>query len=324
MRAIVIRAFGGPEVMRVEQVPDPVAGAGQVVVRLHAAGVNPADTYMRSGSYARKPDLPYIPGTDGAGLVEAVGAGVEGLRPGDRVYTAGVEPLPMNGSYAERVVCRPGHLHRLPDGVSFEQGAGIHVPYATAYRALFNLARAEAGETVLVHGASGGVGTAAVQLARARGVRVIGTAGTEEGLALVRAQGADHAFNHRAEGYLQEIVACCGGRGPDVIVEMLANVNLDRDLGIVAPGGRIVVVGNRGRVEIDARQIMQKGSTVTGMILWNSSPAELAGIHLAIVAGLDNGSLRPVVGTALPLDEAPAAHVKVMEPGAHGKIVLTM
>ncbi len=307
-----------------DTVPDPVAGPGQVVVRLHAAGVNPVDTYVRSGTYARKPELPFIPGSDGAGIVEAVGAGVTGVKPGDRVYTAGVSARPLNGTYAERVVCDGTSVHPLAERASFAQGAGMHVPYATAYRALFKLAHADAGQTVLVHGASGGVGTAAVQLARARGCRVIGTAGSDAGVALVRAQGADVVVNHRAEGYLQQVLAATDGRGPDVIIEMLANANLDRDLGVVAPCGTIVVVGNRGRVEIDARQMMQKGSCVIGMLLWNTPAAELASIHAALVAGLENGTIAPVVGAELPLEQAPEAHVRVMAPGAHGKIVLTM
>ncbi len=172
MKAIVAHQFGGPEVMRLEDVADPRPGPGQLVVGVHAAGVNPADTYMRSGTYAIKPPLPYTPGMDAAGEVEAVGAGVTRLKPGDRVYTART----LSGAYAERALCAESQAHPLPKNVSYAQGAGVYVPYATAYRALFQLARAVAGETLLVHGASGGVGIAAVQLARAAGLRAAPTA----------------------------------------------------------------------------------------------------------------------------------------------------
>src|SRR5262249_54431104 len=153
-------------------------------------------------------------------------------------------------------VCAPTQIHRLPPQTSFAQGAALGVPYATAYRALFHRAGARPGDTVLVHGATGGVGIAAVQIARAHGMSVIGTGGTERGLALVRDQGANVVVSHRAPNYLDDIRAATGGRGADVILEMAAHINLDKDLGLLAPRGRIVVIGNRGRVEIDARQAM--------------------------------------------------------------------
>ncbi|MDP2391324.1 MAG: zinc-binding dehydrogenase, partial [Acidobacteriota bacterium] len=181
---------------------------------------------------------------------------------------------------------------------------------------------ARAGDHVLVHGASGAVGIAATQFAVAAGLTVTGTAGTDEGLAEVTKQGAQHVFNHRSEGYLARITAATGGRGPDLILEMLANVNLDHDLTIVAPGGRIVVIGNRGRVEIDARKIMSKDCAVYGLALWGIPPDEVRRAHLAIIAGLESGALNPVVGKEMPLGDAAQAHVAVMEPGARGKIVL--
>ena len=173
----------------------------------------------------------------------------------------------------------------------------------------------------MIHGASGGVGIAATQFAVAAGATVIGTAGTDDGLAVVRRQGAV-AVNHRHDGYLDEITKATDGRGPDVILEMLANVNLDHDLTVVAPSGRIVVIGNRGRVEIDARKIMAKDISVFGLALWGIPPEEIRRAHEAIVAGLESGALNPVVGTELPLADAARAHVQVMEPGARGKIVL--
>jgi NADPH2:quinone reductase len=320
MRAIVVNAFGPPEVMKVETRPDPSPGPGQVLVRVHAAGVNPVETYIRAGAYGRLPPLPWTPGTDLGGVVEQAGEKVTAWKRGDRVYSHGVAA--GSGAYAELAICEDHQLHPLPARVTFAQGAAIGVPYGTAWRAMFVRGAARAGETVLVHGASGGVGTGAVQMARAHGLRVIGTAGTADGVALVREQGAHEALNHREPDYLERVRELTGGRGVDLIMEMLANVNLDRDLDVLAPRGRVVVIGNRGRVEIDPRKAMTKDAAILGMQLVHASREELAGIHAGIVAGLENGTLRPVIGRELPLADAPKAHVAVMEPGARGKIVL--
>ena len=322
MKAILAREFGGPEVLTLEEVPDPVAGPGQVRVSIHAVGVNPYDTYMRAGGYAIKPELPYIPGADAAGVIDKIGPGVTGFVVGQRVYISGTALGKAHGAYASLAVCEQNQVHRLPPRITFPQGAGLFVPYVTAWRALFGRAVARAGDTLLIHGASGGVGIAALQFAVAAGLTVIGTAGTDDGLATVKAQGAQHAFNHRTPGYLEEIVAVAGGRGPDVILEMLANENLDKDLTMIAPGGRIVVIGNRGRVEIDPRKIMTKDAAVFGLALWGIPQDEVRRAHHAIIAGLESGALNPVVGTEFPLAEAARAHTKVMEPGARGKIVL--
>jgi NADPH2:quinone reductase len=322
MKAILAREFGGPEVLKLEDVADPVPAAGQLRVRIYAVGVNPYDTYMRAGGYAIKPDLPYTPGADAAGVIDQVGSDVTGWTVGDRVYISGTSIGKAHGAYAALAVCEPGQVHRLPARVSFAQGAGLFVPYVTAWRALFGRANARAGDTVLVHGASGAVGIAATQFAVAAGLTVIGTAGTDAGLAAVAAQGARHAFNHRSAGYLDQITAATAGRGPDLILEMLANVNLDHDLTMVAPGGRVVVIGNRGRVEIDPRKIMSKDIAVFGLALWGIPPDEIRRAHQAIIAGLESGALNPVVAKELPLADAAKAHVAVMEPGAHGKIVL--
>jgi len=322
MQAILAREFGGPEVLKLEDVPDPIAGPGQVRVRVHAVGVNPYDTYMRSGSYAIKPSLPFTPGADAAGAIDQVGDGVTARQAGDRVYISGTAAGKAHGAYAEFAVCNLDQVHRLPDRISFSQGAGVFVPYVTAWRALFGRANTRAGDTVLIHGASGGVGVAATQFAVAVGATVIGTAGSEEGVAVVKAQGAQHALNHKTPGYLDQIPALSGGRGPDVILEMLANVNLDHDLTVVAPFGRIVVIGNRGRGEIDARKIMTKDVSVFGLALWGIPADEIRRAHDAIYAGLESGALNPVVGTEMPLREAATAHQRVMEPGAKGKIVL--
>jgi NADPH:quinone reductase len=318
MKAIRVHEFGGPEVLRLEEVPTSQLGPGEVLIRMHAIGVNPVETYIRAGKYARLPELPYTPGNDGAGIVEQVGPDVNEFKLGDRVYTAGS----VSGTYAEFALCKTEQVHPLPANVSFAQGASMGTPYATAYRGLFQRADAKAGETVLVHGASGGVGTAAVQLARARGLRVLGTAGSDEGLKLAHEQGAHEVFNHRASDQFEQIMKATGGRGVDVIVELLANVNLGKDLNILAKGGRVAIIGSRGRVEINPRDVMQRDVDVRGMVMPNTPPADLASIHAALVAGLENGTLRPVIGKEFPLAEAAKAHGAVMEPGAFGKIVL--
>ena len=318
MRAIRVHQFGGPEAMRLDEVADLQPGPGQIRVRVKAAGVNPVDTYIRSGSYALKPSLPYTPGFDAAGIVDALGAGVTRVKTGDRVY---VERA-ATGSYAEQTLSAESQVHVLPERVSFAQGAGVAVPYCTAQVSLFERANTRPGEFALIHGASGGVGIAAVQLARAWGMTVIATGGSEKGRELVKREGAHHVLDHTSAGYLDEAVRLTGGHGVDVILEMLANVNLGKDLGILAKYGRVVVIGSRGPVEIDPRQAMARQAAILGMALLNASEKELEAAHAAVRAGLENGTLRPVIRVELPLTEASKAHQMVMEPGAYGKIVL--
>lgn len=321
MRAIRVHEFGGPGVMRLEDVPAPEPGPGQVVVRMRCCGVNPVDTYIRSGTYTFRPPLPYTPGWDGAGVVERAGAETP-WAPGDRVYVCRA----ASGSYAELALCDASQVRRLPERVSFEQGAGVWIPYATAYRGLVHKARLRAGEWVLVHGASGGVGTAALQIGAAMGARLIGTAGTAEGLEHVRRHGAELALDHTAPGYLDEVRRVTGhpAGGVGVVLEMLANVNLDRDLSVLAMGGRVVVIGSRGAVEVTPRQLMSRDSMVVGLSLPNASPAEADEIGAALHAGLSNGTLSPVVGAVLPLGAAPEAHERVLSRGARGKVVLAV
>jgi NADPH2:quinone reductase len=318
MKAICVHQFGGPEVLKLEEIPTPKPDAGQVLVRVHAIGVNPYDTYMRAGTYAIKPPLPYTPGSDAAGIVEAIGSGVTKVKPGDRVYTART----LTGAYAEYALALEEQVYRLPDNVSFEQGAGVWVPYGTAYHAIHHFAKPRAGETVLVHGASGGVGTAAVQMARAMGTTVFGTAGTDKGLELVKREGAHQVFNHRSAGYQEEIMKASNNKGMDVILEMLANVNLGGDLKTLAQHGRVIVIGSRGDVTITPRDIMARRATVLGFTLWAVQPGENTEIHAGIYAGLENGTLRPCVGKKFPLSEAARAHEEILKPGASGQIIL--
>ena len=318
MKAIRVHQFGDPEVLKLEEVPTPKPAAGQVLVRIHAAGVNPYETYMRAGTYALKPPLPYTPGSDGAGVVEAVGEGVQKVRPNDRVYTGRT----VSGSYAEYALALEEQVHPLPAKVDFKQGAGIWVPYGTAFHALYHSARAHASETVLVHGASGGVGIAALQIGRAMGLRVLGTAGTPRGVEIAKREGAHQVFEHRKSGYQEEILQSTDNRGVDIILEMLANVNLSHDTKLLTNNGRVIVIGSRGEVTINPRELMARRASIRALTLLAITPAEEADIHAGLFAGLENGTLRPVVGKELPLAEASRAHKDIFEPGSAGKIVL--
>lgn len=318
MKAIRVDHFGGPEVLVLQEEPDPSPGASQVLIRVKAAGVNPYEAYIRGGGYAIKPPLPYTPGQDAAGVVEAVGSHVVNLKPGDRVYTTGT----VTGAYAELTLAEAQHVHPLPERISFAQGAALNVPYGTAYRALFDRANVKPGEIVLIHGATGGVGTAAVQLAAARGCIVFGTGGTERGRQLVMQQGARQVFDHTAPDYADQITRATGGRGVDAIIEMLANANLERDLHLLARFGRVVVVGNRGRTELDPRLTMGKELAILGMQLWARGEGPVQEAHAAIGAGLANGTLNPVVGKQFPLADAAAAQEEVLHGKAYGKVVL--
>jgi NADPH2:quinone reductase len=319
VKAIRVHQFGGPKVLKLEELPDLQPGPEQVLVQVHAAGVNPVEAYIRTGTYAFKPNLPYTPGQDAAGVVTAVGREVKRFKSGDRVYITDS----LTGTYAGQTLADQSKVHRLPDHVSFEQGAAMGIPYGTAYRGIFQRAQAKPGETVLVHGASGGVGTAAVQLARAAGMIVIGTAGSEDGVKQVMQHGAQHGLNHSADGYLDELMKLTNGKGVDVIIELLANKNLGRYLTVLAKKGRVAVIGSRGAVEINPRDAMGREADIRGVTLVNTSDQEYREMHAALTAGLENGTLRPLIGKKIPLAEAARAHEEIMQPsGAHGKMVL--
>ncbi|MBV8881432.1 MAG: NADPH:quinone reductase [Planctomycetaceae bacterium] len=321
MKAIRVHAFGGPEVLKLEDVDAPRPGPGQVLVRVKAVGVNPVDVSIRNGAY-KNVAPPYTPGSDAAGLVEATGDGVAHVKTGDRVFITGTTSPSFTGAYAELALSRAGQVHPLPAPLTFPQGAAIYVPYGTAYRSLVQRARAQANETVFVHGASGGVGIASVQLARAMGLRVIGTASTDAGRDLVLKEGAHHVLDHKAPDYLQRLTALTEGRGPDIILEMASHHNLGKDLTVIAKYGRIVVIGCRGPVEINPREAMLRDAAILGMHLGNPTETEAAAIWAGLSAGFENRTLRPVIGKELPLAEAAQAQKAVMEQNAYGKIVL--
>ena len=251
-------------------------------------------------------------------MVKAAGSGGSKFKPGDRVFLSGS----LSGTYAEAAICTPDQLHPLPEIATFAQGAALGIPYATAYRGIFHRGDVRSGETLLVHGASGGVGTAAVQLARGVGIKVFGTAGSPEGRELVQALGAELVFDHHDPGYREAIMSATQSRGVDCILEMLANVNLGADLQLLAPRGRVVVIGSRGSVEINPRDAMTRDADIRGMVFANASPEELRAIYKSLSEQLGAGRIQPVIGKELPLIAAPEAHLAVVSPNARGKIVL--
>lgn len=322
MRAIRVFEFGGPDVLKLQSdIAVPIPKDHQVLIKVHACGVNPVDTYIRSGSYSRKPLLPYTPGSDVAGVIEAVGGNVSAFKKGDRVFTTGT----VSGAYAEFAVAADDTVYALPEKLDFKQGAALGVPYFTAYRALLHRARAKAGESVLVHGASGGVGLAACQIARAYGLKVLGTAGTEEGKNIVLQNGAHEVFNHREVNYIDKIKKSVGEKGIDIILEMLANVNLSNDLNLLSYGGRVIIVGSRGPIEINPRDTMAKESSIIGVALYSSTKEEFRQFAAALQAGMEVGWLKPVIGSQYPLEKAVQAHENIIHSsGATGKMILLM
>ncbi|XP_077133695.1 quinone oxidoreductase-like [Ranitomeya variabilis] len=322
MRAIRVSEFGKPEVLKLQtDVPVPSPGENQVLIQVHACGINPVETDIRSGSFEWKPSLPYTPGSDTSGLVVNVGTKVTAFKKGDRVFTTGT----ITGGYAEYTVASEDTVYPLPEQLNFKQGAAIAIPYFTAYRALFQKTHGKPGEVVLVHGASGGVGIAACQIARAHGFMVFGTAGSPEGLNLVLQNGAHKVFNHREKDYIEKIREAAGEDGVNVILEMLSNVNLSNDLKLLSSGGRVMIVGSRGPIEINPRDTMMKASSITGVGLYLSSKDEWKEAGAALLGGMESGWLRPLIGPEYPLEEAAQAHEDIMQSsGATGKMVLVI
>jgi NADPH:quinone reductase len=318
MKAIRVQTFGGPESMQVADVPQPAPAEDEAVIKVMAAGVNPVDTYIRGGIYPRLPEPPYTPGTDAAGTVAVIGKSVTGIKEGDRVYCAGCP----KGTYAQYIVCPVDRIHPLPEAIDFLEGACLGVPGGASWRALFQRGMAKAGETVLIHGASGAVGLSAVQLAYAAGLKVFGTASTPKGLELISKLGSTEVFDHGNAKYVDAIKAATKDKGVDLIVEMLANANLEKDLDLLAPHGRVVVIGSRGRIEFDPRATMGKETDIRGMSLFNATPAEVAQIHAALIGAMKAGFYKPLVSAEYPLAQAPEAHQQVLKSGNCGNIVL--
>ncbi len=322
MKAIIVSSFGDEEVLKYQETETPTPAAGEVRVKIEAAGVNPVETYIRSGHYTALPALPYTPGNDGSGIVEAVGDGVEHLKKGDRVFVAAALARRNTGTYAEYTVCDADAVRYLPQNLSFSEGAALGTPGLAATYALYSKAKIKPGETVFIHGASGGVGSLAVQLARRTGTFVMGTAGDPEGMTLIEKLGAHRAFNHRSPGYLEAVKQETGEHGPDVIIEMVANINLMKDMELLAKYGRVVIVGNHGTLEFDPRSAMTKDAVVMGMNIGNMPQEDYIANMYTLSAAMETG-LHTIIGKELPLCQAEQAHRDVRE-GKGGKVVLTV
>lgn len=321
MQAIHVEQFGGPEVLQLKNnLIVPPLTPTQVLVRVMYTGVNPVETYIREGQYSRLPDLPYIPGSDAAGYVESVGIDVTGLNLGTRVFVTGRN----SGAYAEFIVTEYSYVFPLHHRLSFAQGAALGVPYFTAYKALIMGAKAKPGERVLIHGASGAVGTAAVQIARSMGVVVFGTAGTKDGMDVVAKCGAHHVFNHNHKSYEKKMLEQTNNEGFDVIIEHLANINLGHDVQMLKRDARIMVVGCRGSVNINPRHLMLPEASIKGVTLQgNTTVAQYKEIGSAIVAGIEAGWVNPVINREYAMEEAQQVHYDIIHSkGAKGKLVL--
>ena len=325
MKAVQIHTYGGPEVLKTVEIEEPNPSAGEVKVKLYTTGLNPSESYTISGNYGYNiPDLPYTPGYDGAGTVEEVGHDVTEFKVGDRVYLTAFSADRTTGTYAEKIVLDAKNVYSLPDNISFLEAAGLGIPAFTAYKALFLKARICAGEIVLIHGASGSVGSMAVQMAKAKGAIVIGTSSTEEGRQLILDIGADYALNHISEENKDELNKITDNQGPDVIIEMLANVNLETDSKIIANYGRIVVVGSRGTIEFTPRNLMTNEASITGMTFTYPTEEEMQEMEHGINAFLKSGVIKPVIGKKFSLDEPKEAHEALMGSSGNGRTIFVI
>ncbi|MFW6213403.1 MAG: NADPH:quinone reductase [Spirochaetota bacterium] len=318
MKAIVVEAHGGPEVLTVREVTLPEPRADEVLVEVRAIGVNPVETYQRAGAQGYEGNLPFTPGADGAGIVLAVGSGVTKVGVSDRVYLAGS----VSGTYAEQCICKDSQVFPLPEGLSFDQGAALWIAYATAFRALFQRGGARQGERVLIHGGTGGVGIAAVQWTRRAGLELVATYGSEVGGKVLEAQGVSERVEHGTAEGADALRRMSEPRGFDVIVEMLANVNLQLDLELLAPRGRVIVVGSRGTIEVAPRSLMRRESDVRGVMLYGATAEELREIHTAIALAGKEGTISPIIHKSFSLENAAEAHRAVIEERSAGKIIL--
>ncbi len=324
MRAIVIRRPGGPEVLELTDVPSPEPSRGEVRVRVRATAVNRADILQRMGMYPAPHGSPAdIPGLEIAGEVDLVGADVTELSKGDRVFG-----VIGGGGYAEQVVVHARTLARIPAEMGMTDAAAVPEAFITAWDAMVDQARLSAGETVLVHAAGSGVGTAAMQIAKAVGARVIGTARTPEKVGHARALGFKDMIVVEGGAFAEQVLARTDGRGADVVVELVGGAYLSQDLVCMAPGGRIVVVGTMAgvRADVDLTALMRKRITLRGTVL-RSRPLEekiLAARalerHLAPLFA--DKTLRPVVDRVMPLAQAGEAHKIVQSNTTFGKVVL--
>jgi NADPH:quinone reductase-like Zn-dependent oxidoreductase len=340
MKAVLIRKHGGIEVLEVASLPKPKAEAGQVVIKVMAAGMNHLDTWVRRGLPGLTLPLPVVPGSDAAGVVEEVGPGVAGLKPGDRVFVApgfscgrclecfsGNDPLckdygiigeHTSGTQAEYAALPAVNVMPLPDGLSFEEGAAFALVFLTAWHMLVGRAQVRAGEDVLVHAGGSGVGTAAIQIARLHGARVFATVGSDDKAARVRDLGADAAINYRQSDFLEEVRRLTGKRGVDVVIENVGQETWEKSLKALARGGRLVTCGATSGYQgpTDIRFVFSKGLSILGSTM--GSRAELT--RVARLVG--ERRLRPVIDRVIPLERVADGHRAMAERALFGKIIL--
>jgi NADPH2:quinone reductase len=325
MRAVVCDRLGDPSVLRIEERPTPEPGPTDVVIRVAAASVNFPDVLMLSAGYQHKPELPFVPGMEGAGTISAIGAEVTNWREGDRVIF-GVRP----GAFAEYVrVPAGGNLMRLPDGWSLSEGAAFRVGATTAYHSLVHRARLKNREVLLVHGAAGGVGLAAVQLGRHLGAQVIATGGDDERLAVVRQQGADLVVNYRTQDFVSLVKGVTDGRGADVVYDPVGGEVLEKSLRAAAYGARLLVVGftSGGPTKIMSNYVLIKGLSILGVragetVRRQSSP-ELGqdyATELPRLAAL--GVMRPHISHLFPMERVADAYRALIDRKVVGKAVI--
>ncbi|HEX2891606.1 NAD(P)H-quinone oxidoreductase [Vineibacter terrae] len=325
MTAIVVRAPGGPEMLEPRRLPMPVPGAGEVLIKVAAAGVNRGDMVQRQGHYPPPPGAPDTPGLEVAGEVVALGAGAARWRPGDRVCA-----LVAGGGYAEYCRAHASHTLPQPKGLSAVEAASMPETVMTVWTNVFDAGRLQAGETLLVHGGASGIGTTAIQMAKALGARVFATAGSVEKCATCEKLGADRAINYRTQDFVAAVNAFTDGHGVDVILDMVGGDYIERNLAAAAPLGRIVWIAflKGSRAEINLAPMMLKRLTLTGSTLRGRRIEEKAAIASAVEARIwpliEAGQVKPVIEATFPLADAAKAHV-LMEAGTHtGKIILTM
>ena len=340
MKAVLIRKHGGIEALEIATLPKPKAEAGQVVIKVIAAGMNHLDTWVRRGLPGLTLPLPMVPGSDAAGVVDEVGPGVTGLKPGDRVFVApgfscgdcpecfaGNDPLckdygiigeHASGTQAEYAALPAVNVMPLPDGLSFEEGAAFALVFLTAWHMLVGRAQVRVGEDVLVHAGGSGVGTAAIQIARLHGARVFATVGSDDKAARVRDLGADAAINYRNSDFLEEVRRLTGRRGVDVVIESVGQETWDKSLKALARGGRVVTCGATSGYQgaTDLRFIFSKGLSILGSTM--GSRAELA--RVARLVG--ERRLKPVIDRVIPLERVADGHRAMAERSLFGKIIL--
>jgi putative PIG3 family NAD(P)H quinone oxidoreductase len=323
LRAIVVAAPGGPEQLHIEERPDPVAHDGEVVVRVAGAGINRADLLQRQGFYPPPPGASEILGLEASGVVASAGPGVTSPAAGDRVML-----LVEGGAYAELVAVSAAQVVRVPDNIDLIHGGGIPEVFITAHDALFTRGRLQDGETVLIHGGGGGVGTAAIQLARLHGCRILVTAGSPEKLARCIALGADAGINYRTEDFVTRTRELTDGRGVDLVLDIMGASYLGQNIDVVATDGRLVVIGMQGGTQamLDLGVMMRRRLSLISTAL-RARPARQKAVIVAafaadVMPALADGRLVPVIDRVIPLEDAAAAH-RLMESGdVVGKIVL--